>query len=187
MYETSGNTAIKIQRKPMTVRKQSTQSRQYRKRHNADPKRVVLKAVSSESGSLALHRQMARQRIGRIFACVFAVLMIAAVFAGILYRNSNILEQNYANIRIEREIRKINMESDQLKAEMAKKTDLKLIRQLAVSRLGMQDPGLRQIVNVVIPVSDKIIIEQGNQVAEDTDTRLNNTFTNIEGYFKTIR
>lgn len=188
MYETSGNTAYSINRRSSAARKYGEQNRQYRKRHNAEPKRVTIKSIKEDIGSASLlHRQMAKQRIGQIFACILAVSIISAVFAGILYRNSNILEQNYANIKIEREIKRIYMENDQLKEEMAKKTDLALIRKMAVSRMGMQDPGLHQIVRVSIPVSDRIVIEADGKDVEDADTALNNTFNNIEGYFRTIR
>lgn len=188
MYESLGNVAYSLPKKANNSIKYGEQNRQYRKRHKADPKRVAFKAQSEEDRVTVLfRRQMARQRIGRMLACVFAVSIITATFAGILYRSSQILELNYANVKIERELKLIEKEGNQLKEELSKKTDLKLIRSLAVERLGMQDPGQKQIVLVAIPVSDRMIIENASEGKPAGDTQLSTALTNIEGFFKTIR
>ena len=93
---------------------------------------------------------------------------------------------NYANVRIEREIKQIEKEKNQLKEELSKKTDLAVIRSLAIEKLGMQDPGQKQISLVVIPAGDRMIIDNDAQT-DGRDTRLSNALTNIEGFFKTLR
>lgn len=187
MYESYGNVAYSLPKKKIAVRKYGVQDRQYRKRHRADPQRIPLQTQSEEERITAsFHRDMARQRTGRIFACIAAVSILTAAFAGILYRNSKILEMNYANVRIEREIKQIKKEENQLKEELSKKTDLAVIRSLAIEKLGMQDPGQKQISLVVIPTGDRMII--GNDAQTDGgDTRLSSALTNIEGFFKTLR
>lgn len=188
MYESYGNVAYSLPKKNSTIKKYGIQSRQYRKRHQAEPKRVKLNSQSEEDRIADLfHRQMARQRIGQIFACIFAVSIIATAFTGILYRSSKILEMNYANVKIENEIKTLEKETNQLKEELSKKTDLRLIRTLAVERLGMQDPGQKQIVQVSIPAGDRLIIESDTKGTTDEDAQLNNAVNNIEGFFKTIR
>lgn len=187
MYESYGNVAYSLPKKNSTVRKYGVQDRQYRRRHQADPKRIPLKTQSEEERITAsFRRDMARQRMGRIFACVMAVSVLTAAFAGILYRNSKILEMNYANVTIEREIKQIEKEENQLKEELSKKTDLSLIRSLAIEKLGMQDPGQKQISLVVIPAGDRMIIDSAQGTAGE-DAQLSSALTNIEGFFKTIR
>ena len=187
MYESYGNVAYSLPKRNIAVRKHGVQDRQYRKRHRADPQRIPLKTQSDEERITAsFHRDMAKQRMGRIFACIAAVSILTAVFAGILYRNSKILEMNYANVRIEREIKQIEKEKNQLKEELSKKTDLAVIRSLAIEKLGMQDPGQKQISLVVIPAGDRMIIDNDAQT-DGRDTRLSSALTNIEGFFKTLR
>ena len=188
MYETYGNVAYSLPKKVISTRKTEEQNRQYRKRHKADPKRIALREQSEEERIEALyHRQMARQRISRIFACAVAVSIVTAAFAGILYRNSRILELNYANVKLEKEITQIEKEENQIKEELSKKTDLNSIRTLAIERLGMQDPGQKQIILVSIPTGDRLIMGSDAGDNSDENTQLSSALTNIEGFFKTIR
>ncbi len=188
MYESYGNVAYSLPKKNSTVRKYGVQDRQYRRRHQADPRRIPLQTQSGEERITAsFHHDMARQRMGRIFACIATVSVLTAAFAGILYRNSKILEMNYANVTIEREIKQIEKEENQLKEELSKKTDLNLIRSLAIEKLGMQDPGQKQISLVAIPEGDQMILERGAKGMNGENTQLSSALTNIEGFFKTIR
>ncbi len=188
MYESYGSLAYKIPEKTMSVRRRGEQTRHYRKRHRAEPKRVVLPMQSEEERvAAAYHRQAAKQRAGRIAAVVFATTLLAAVFSGVLYRNSQILEMNYANVKIEKEIARIEKEENQIKEELSKKTDLNVIRTLAIERLGMQDPGQRQIVQVTVPEGDRLILGSENEDAAGENAQLSSVLTNIEGFFKTIR
>ena len=85
MYESYGNVAYSLPKRNIAVRKHGVQDRQYRKRHRADPQRIPLKTQSDEARITAsFHRDMAKQRMGRIFACIAAVSILTAVFAGIL-------------------------------------------------------------------------------------------------------
>ena len=187
MYETYGNVAYSLPKKIISTKKTEEQNRQFRKRHRADPKRIMLHVQSEEERIEALyHRQMARQRISRIFACVVAVSVVTASFVGILYRNSRILEMKYANVRLEKEIAQIEKEENQIKEELSKKTDLNTIRALAIERLGMQDPGQKQIILVSIPTGDRLIMGSDTD-KKDGDTQMSSALTNIEGFFKTIR
>lgn len=188
MYEYSGNTAYNIPQKNTDTKRYDTQTRQYRRKNHAQPKRVKFQSISEEERIASLfQRQMARQRAGRIFGVACAITMIAAIFSGILIRNSRILEMNYANVKIQKEINTLETKTTQLKEELAKKTDLDVIRSLAVSTLGMQDPGQKQIVRVEIPVSDQMIVESSETADAGKEAELSNALTNIEGFFKTIR
>ncbi len=183
-----GNLAYKLPEFSYKDNRKKVQTREYRKRYKADPKRVTFNHVSEETRiAERFHHQMARQRIGAIFAVIIVVAFVAVTFAGILYRSSQILEMNYANVKLEREIKNIVKDNNQLMETMSKKTDLNLIRSLAIKRLSMQDPAQKQVVHVMIPVSDRIIIDKENQNINGDSTQLVNAFNNIEGFFKTIR
>lgn len=188
MMESRGNLAYSLPRQLNNNTQRKIHTREYLKRHNAVPKRVVIDNVSEEyKRASLLHKQMARKRIGAIVTCIIIVMTLSAAFAGILYRSSKIMEMNYANVKIEREIDRLSKENDQLIEIMSKKTDLKIIRTSAIEKLGMQDPGQHQIVNVSIPVSDRVIIDSSVNKVSNDETQLSNAFNNIEGFFKTIR
>lgn len=131
-------------------------------------------------------KQMARQRASAIFSVIILVAVITAAFSGILVRQSEILELNYANARLEREIITLENETKAIREELTKRTDLREIRELAISRLMMQDPGEKQIARVVIPDSDMLIVHYNSPISADTGG-MDEIFNNLEGFFKRIR
>ena len=85
------------------------------------------------------------------------VFLVTGVFALVVYRQAMILEMNFANLSVERQITKINQETSQISESLAQKTNLDLIRHQAIDRLGLQDPARSQIITVAIPDSDRVV------------------------------
>lgn len=188
MYETSGNVAYSTTKKRKVSRHNPVLTTEYRKRHNALSKRIVTDVKHDEEIAVKqLHSRMTRQRIA-LYAPVFlAIIIVALAFSGILVRNSDILKLNYANVTLEKQIALYENETKQIREELAKKTDLKVVRAIAVDRLRMQDPGQKQIVKVIIPQTDSLVMNDENGAAETKDIQMGNIYNNIEGFFKTVR
>jgi predicted Zn-dependent protease len=87
---------------------------------------------------------------------------------------------------MEQKIRLYEKESSQIKEALAQKTNFDLIRQQAISRLGLQDPARAQLVKVHIPETDRIVYARQGVAGTDDAVWLAGVYTTIEGYFKTI-
>jgi len=141
---------------------------------------------ASQAKARAIHRALSRQRLKMLAGVVVIIFLITGVFALVVYRQAMILEMNFANLAIENKISKINQECGQIEESMAQKTNLDLIRQEAVEKLGLRDPAHSQIVTVSIPDSDRIVFASPELVSTDNEAYLASVFTTIEGYFKTL-
>ena len=129
---------------------------------------------------------MTARRFRLISALVLLVFFVSGIFGLILYRQAQILEANFAAVALEQKIQQYEKQSSQIKEALAQKTDFDLIRQQAVSRLGLQDPARSQIVTVYVPDLDRIVYS-GLASGPDEDAYLAGVYATIEGYFKTIR
>lgn len=135
---------------------------------------------------LALRRQRARRRAFRLACMILCTAAFAGLFGSLVYRQSEIMRLNYENTKIAAAIRLADQSTRQIREELAGRTDLERIRALAIERLGMQDPGTRQIVRVDIPRSDRLVTSE--QPGESTtEARLQAILENLEGFFRTIR
>jgi hypothetical protein len=140
--------------------------------------------VKAKAG--AIRRGLLRQRLKLLLSVVAIIFAVTGIFALVVYRQAMILEMNFQNQAIENQITKINQEGSQIDEELAMKTNLDLIRQQAASRLGLQDPARSQIISVVLPDSDRVVLATPVTSDSASDTYLASVFSNIEGYFRTI-
>jgi cell division protein FtsL len=133
-----------------------------------------------------IRRTMAVRRLRSLVGLITLILAVTGIFGGILYRQARILEMNFANLRLEREISKTNQLSGQISESLARETNLEQIRREAVERLGLQEPAQKQIVTVYIPNSDRVVYASAAQQKISDEARLSHAFAEIEGFFKTL-
>jgi hypothetical protein len=188
MAEIYGNLALQRRRSASIqhVKRQSV-NRQER----IPMKRIPVTATPApEQSSLAkaryIRHALACRRLKLLAGIVLTVLLVAAVFALVVYRQAMILEMNFQNLSVERQITKINQENGQISEDLAQKTNLDLIRHVAVERLGLQDPARSQIATVTIPDTDRVVFASPAAGNPDEEAYLASVFSTIEGYFKTL-
>lgn len=160
------------------------------------PGRVRVSRVSIEQADLrqtmarqkakSISRQLARRRFMALAGIVLVISVVAAVYGLVVYRQAMILEANFENLKIERNIGKMEQECSQIRESLAQKTNLDLIRQRAIHEIGLQDPAQSQIVRVIVPNTDRVIYASGNADLAEQNAYLSSIFTNIEGFFKTM-
>lgn len=118
-----------------------------------------------------------------VIVIVFAALLI------LLYNQSRIIEVNFANAALQRQINLLTKENAQRREEISKSMDLGKIRTEA-ERLGLQTPLESQVIEIKQSQRDQIVINLRSANAEGVDPgELDMTaiFANVEGFFKTIR
>ena len=133
-----------------------------------------------------VRRELAMRRMRSLLGLITLVIMVALIFGGILFRQARILEMNFANLTLERQIEKTNQSSGQISESLASQTDLDRIRRLAIDRLGLQTPARMQIVTVDIPDSDRVVYARTSSSTTSQEAQLAAVFNEIEGFFKTL-
>jgi hypothetical protein len=203
MNSTRGNLAFKEDyhnrpRSRAAVARSSQNGMVVRKRQNkqsALPKlrvrrvsaeQTVMKLDYIKQQERAISRDLAIQRLVSLSGIILVIALVASVYGVIVYRQASILEENFANVRIERTISKLDQESNQISEALAQKTNLDLIRRRAINELGLQDPARSQVISVFVPDTDRVVYASANAGAADREAYLNNVFTNVEGFFKTL-
>ncbi len=133
-----------------------------------------------------VRRELAVRRMKSLLALISMVILMASIFGGILYRQARILELNFANLKMERQIEKTEQSSGQISESLARQTDLERIRRLAIDRLGLQVPARMQVVTVDIPDSDRVVYARTGHSSVTEEAQLAAVFNEIEGFFKTL-
>ena len=203
MNSTRGNLAFKEDyhnrpRSRAAVARSSQNGMAVRKRQNkqsALPKlrvrrvsaeQTVMKLDYIKQQERAISRDLAIQRLVSLSGIILVIALVASVYGVIVYRQARILEENFANVRIERTISKLDQESNQISEALAQKTNLDLIRRRAINEIGLQDPARSQVISVFVPDTDRVVYASANAGAADREAYLNSVFTNVEGFFKTL-
>jgi uncharacterized membrane protein len=143
-------------------------------------------AVTSQVKMRTIRRTLARQRLKLLMGIILIVFIVTGIFAVVVYRQAMILEMNFDNLAAERKINKIGQTCGQISESLAQKTNLDLIRQQAINKLGLQDPARSQIITVSIPNSDRVVFASPATLDPDDESYLADVFSSIEGYFRTI-
>ena len=143
----------------------------------------------------AMRRNIALKRSKRVASTVFGILVVSGILGFMVYRQCIVMEQSYAVAKTVVETSKLNIDTQVVQERISAATDLVAIRTLAIERLGMQDPATRQMINVELPQSDRIVIggsaSSGTLSTTDSNadagaTLLRNAMDNLEGFFRTL-
>ncbi len=120
---------------------------------------------------------------------ISVIVLVFAVLIVLLYNQSKVIEVNFANAALQRQINTLTKENAQRREAISKNMDLETIQREA-ERLGLQMPLESQIIEVKGSQKDQIVINLRSANAEGVDpgeTDMAEIFTNVEGFFKTIR
>lgn len=192
MRDQYGNLALKKapeQRRQEPVQRIPAQERPLRPA--IDKIRINTEPVRSHSDladerKRQIRRELTASRIKSLLLILFTVVLVTGLFGLMVYRQSQILSENFSNLAITRQVNKLNEESGQISERLAMRTELDEIRTQAVQRLGLQVPARSQIVTVVIPNTDRVVFNDNTRSDPDTENYLVGLLFNLEGFFKTI-
>ena len=200
MYATSGNNAVKNYDHPY-MRSCSGDVRygicgSQSKSHKAKvipvgkTKRIKIRKEHQQmiaASERAIQNKYARRRLMNTAAVIMLICATALAFTGVLSRYGKILVMNYSNVRIEREIRQINIETGNIREEFVKAVDPVKLRETAINELGMREPAASQKLLVSIPNGDRIVLGGGSAEETSNTNETDKLFDNLEGFFKTMR
>lgn len=131
-------------------------------------------------------RYVSRKRFKEALAVSLAIAVAAGMFAFVLYRQSQITTLNFHNNALQSQILKTEQETRQIEEQVITNADLDQIRWDAMESLGMQEPGVKQIVVLEIPQSDHLVTSTSNTTSSGTKASIAEAKMNLAAYFSTL-
>ncbi len=150
----------------------------------ADPVRQPISMVDERKRQI--RRELTVRRIRDLALILVTVVAVSGIFGVMVWRQSRILQDNFGNLSIERQIKRLNESSSQISETLAVRTELGQIRTAAVQRLGLQVPARSQIVPVVIPNTDRVVFNDQVRASSSDESAFMGLLFNLEGFFKTL-
>lgn len=127
-----------------------------------------------------------RQQIKSFIVVVAFVLFLTGLFGYLLGIQTSLIEMNFANAKIEKQIAKLKIENVQKNSELVAATDLEAVRERALE-LGMQDPLSNQVIYLDVPTKDRLILGQKySNLAQTEEAGDASVMDNIEAFFKSF-
>jgi hypothetical protein len=140
-----------------------------------------------------MRRRFSASRLRDIVLTVVVILGITAFAGYIVYRQSLVMQASYDVAATERRITQLGIDTQVVEEKIAAVTDLDEIRQLAIVRLGMQDPAVMQRITIEMPQSDRLVLSNGKDSGTSTDADneserlIRGATADLEGFFRTLR
>lgn len=109
------------------------------------------------------------------------------MFAGLMFRQAEIFEKNFSNTRLRNEISEARKKNSEMREDMLRQSDMKVIADDALRLFGLRKPSQLQRVPMVLPKSDKTVLYDQNDSSEaKLQNEKNNTYV-LEAYIKALR
>lgn len=105
----------------------------------------------------AAYKQSTRARARHTFSLVL-VILIAALLLGIsVWRYAQIVELNFSNVRLSRQINELKKENSVIQSQISNTMSLEEIRENASKEIGLQRANPEQMIQLNFSVADKVV------------------------------
>lgn len=115
-------------------------------------KQAAREALIRKQRARQTYRILSSLRVRKTITACSIVIASAFLLAFPVWRNAVIVDANYANVRIQNEIRQLQREINVREGQMLEITDLMSVRDRAFRTLGMQSRSPEQLVSMSAPV-----------------------------------
>ena len=130
-----GNVAYKLPMRdaylPTPNREKELEAERFRRQR-------VREALIEQQRVRQTYRFLSSMRTRRVLAYTLLILVSSAIIAFPVWRNAKIIEANYANVRVQNEIRQLQQDISVREGQMLKLNNLLNVRDKAIHTLGMQ-------------------------------------------------
>ncbi|HZW97330.1 MAG TPA: hypothetical protein VFF56_00605 [Bacillota bacterium] len=103
------------------------------------------------------YKQSTRARARHMFSLVLVVLLAALVLGISVWRYAQIVELNFSNVRLTRQIKELEKENSLIRNEISNKMSLEEIKENASTEIGLQKANSEQIIQLNFSAVDKIV------------------------------
>lgn len=137
----------------------------------------------------AIHRAVGIERAKSILTIVSLIAIITGLFAFVMIRQSQIIEQNFSNTRLENQIQEIKTINNEEHEELLSQIDLSEIEKEALQLYGLRKPAQSQKIHMTLPDIDRVVRykNDGNLSVEETENKITFDASHIEAYMKNLR
>lgn len=132
-------------------------------------------------------RYISGKRFKEALAISLGIAIVAGMFAFLLYRQSQITSLNFQNNAVQKKITALEQETRQIEEDLVANADLTQIRWDAMERLGMQEPGGKQIMVVELPAADQLVTNSSGTSSVSSKSSLASAKVNLAQYYSSLR
>lgn len=147
-------------------------------------------ALAREEERLLFRKERKNMSVlrGRKLVQGMALLIgLSLMFAGLMFRQADIFKKNFDNTRLRNEISEARKKNSEMREDMLRQSDMKVIADDALRLFGLRKPSQLQRVPMVLPKSDKTVLYDQNDSSEaKLQNEKNNTYV-LEAYIKALR
>lgn len=127
------------------------------KRHAKTEREEILRHKKIIETYRQKERSISRKRLKETLAVVIGIAIVAGMFGSVLYMQAQITSVNFQNNASQKRIDALRQETTQIREGLVAGADMNMVRNEALERLGMKEPGSSQFVVVELPECDKLI------------------------------
>lgn len=132
-------------------------------------------------------KNMSILRSRKLLQGMALLIGFSLMFAGLMFRQAEIIEKNFSNTRLRNEISEARKKNSEMREDMLRQSDMKVIADDALRLFGLRKPSQLQRVPMVLPKSDKTVLYDQNDSSEaKLQNEKNNTYV-LEAYIKALR
>lgn len=132
-------------------------------------------------------KNMSILRSRKLLQGMALLIGFSLMFAGLMFRQAEIFEKNFSNTRLRNEISEARKKNSEMREDMLRQSDMKVIEDDALRLFGLRKPSQLQRVPMVLPKSDKTVLYDQNDSSEaKLQNEKNNTYV-LEAYIKALR
>lgn len=149
------------------------------------------KRIAKRQQELIQERRIARikkqsliNRRKKIALWVVCIGLVSIIFGGLMVRQANIYEQNFANTALRRKIQVQKEENTDLQNRLVSKSDSAYIEKEALRLFGLRRPSQMQRVVVELPTSDSLVFYERLQYKSKDGQSVSNNYQVLEAYMK---
>lgn len=121
-----------------------------------------LRRLQYENQVYLNYKQDTRARSKHLFSLVLVIVAAAAVLGISVLRYARITELNFSNVRLNREIKELEIENSLIQNAIINKINLDEVRENARAEAGLQQVSPQQIVQLDFSASDKVVYTTGS-------------------------
>lgn len=132
-------------------------------------------------------KNMSILRSRKLLQGMALLIGFSLMFAGLMFRQAEIFEKNFSNTRLRNEISEARKKNSEMREDMLRQSDMKVIADDALRLFGLRKASQLQRVPMVLPKSDKTVLYDQNDSSEaKLQNEKNNTYV-LEAYIKALR
>jgi len=158
-----------------------------------EKRRIERQEATYDAAIKRIHKNVGAEHFKTVIYCLFCLVLIAGMFFFLMSRQADIVEQNFQNSRIQKQIDELNLSNSEEYEKLLSQIDMSTIESKAFRLYGLRKPAQSQRIHTNSPEVDRVIRYKQNNNSyagnEELDTDRDYVFdaSQIELYMNKLR